>query len=191
MGATAEIRLSGGFMKSYQRVIVSAIGVLALSWGTASMANSDKESKQSQAGIQVEWSDFNDYRDVRAASEPRGTFHKRVKKSFEKFFKEYSNELPEGQMLSIKILDLDLAGHVELGSTRDIRVMKDIHFPRMEFSYILTDDQGAVLKEGEANLKDMNYLHQDRAWKRARYKEGFYYEKRMFREWFEETLGKS
>ena len=178
-------------MKSYKRILVSVIGVLALSWGSSSIANPNKDSKQSQAGIQVEWGDFNDYRDVRAASEPRGTFHKRVKKSFEKFFKEYSKELPEGQTLHIKILDLDLAGHVDLGATQDIRVMKDIHFPRMDFSYTLTDDQGAVLKEGEANLKNMNYLHQVRAWKRARYKEGFYYEKRMFREWLEDTLGKS
>lgn len=178
-------------MKSYKRIIVNAIGVLTLSWASISIANPNKESKQSQTGIKVEWSDFNDYRDVRAASEPRGTFHKRVKKSFEKFFNNYSKELSEDQSLSIKIIDLDLAGHVELGSTYDIRVMKDIHFPRMDFRYTLTDADGKVLKEGEANLKDMNYLYHDRSWKRARYKEGFYYEKRMFREWFEETLGKS
>lgn len=176
-------------MKSHKRILVSAVGLLVLSWGNTSIADPDKDPEQSQAGIQVEWSDFNDYRDVRAASEPRGTFHKRVKKSFEKFFKEYSNELPEGQTLSIMILDLDLAGHVELGSTRDIRVMKDIHFPRMDFSYTLTGADGKVLKEGEANLKDMNYLYHQKTWKR--YKEGFYYEKRMFREWFEDTLEKS
>ncbi|GAA0200334.1 hypothetical protein GCM10009123_04610 [Kangiella japonica] len=175
-------------MKNCKRILVSAIGVLALGWGSASIANPGKDSKQSQERIQVEWSDFNDYRDVRAASEPRGTFHKRVKKSFEKFFKEYSKELPEGQTLSIKILDLDLAGHVELGSTRDIRVMKDIHFPRMNFSYTLTGADGKVLKEGEAKLKDMNYLYHEKTWKR--YREGFYYEKRMFREWFEDTLEK-
>ena len=178
-------------MKSYKRILVSAIGMLALIWGSSSIANPNKDSKQSQAGIQVEWGDFDDYRDVRAASEPRGAFHNRVKKSFETFFKEYSKELPKGQTLNIKILDLDLAGYVKLGSTRDIRVMKDIHFPRMDFSYTLTGADGKVLKEGEVNLKDMNYLYQDRAWKRARYKEGFYYEKRMFREWFEDTFGKS
>ncbi|GAA4363148.1 DUF3016 domain-containing protein [Kangiella marina] len=176
-------------MKNYRSMLISAVSVLALSWAGMSAANPNDESAQSKAGIVVEWSDFDDYRDVRPATEAKGVFHKRVKKSFDKFFSEYSSELPDGQSLSIKINDLDLAGNIKLEATRSIRVMKDIDFPRMEFSYKLVGADGSVIKQGEASLKDMNYLYHEKTWKR--YKEGFYYEKHMFREWFEDTIKKS
>lgn len=178
-------------MKNYKHIFITAVSALALSWAGVSIADSSasKDSAQSTSAIKVQWKDFDDYRDVRAATEPKGTFHKRVKKSFDKFFNDYGKELPAGQTLSIEIKDLDLAGHVQMSGTRDFRVMRDIDFPRMEFSYTLTGADGNVIKQGEAKIKDMNYLYHEKSWKR--YREGFYYEKRMFREWYEDTLGKN
>lgn len=187
MGAGAERQLTGGYMRNLKSVLTSIVAISMLAMAPVISANADdtKETKGTSA-IQVTWGDFNDFRDVRPAMEPKGSFHKRVKESFDKFFNEYSEELPDGQTLAIEIKDLDLAGDVLLGQANEIRIMKDIHFPRMTFSYKLTDGAGNVLKDGEAKIKDMNYLYHEKTWKR--YSEGFYYEKRMFKEWFEENI---
>ena len=170
------------------KIVIASIALSSL--GLAAQANPDEESsKTASSSIEVTWGDFDKFRDVRAGSEPKGVFHERVKKSFEKFFKEYSEEVADGQNLVIEITDLDLAGDVLPSGINQVRIMKDLHFPRMEFSYKLTGADGSVIKQGDAKIKDMNYLYHEKTWKR--YREGFYYEKRMFREWFEDTLGKS
>lgn len=175
-------------MRKLTFLFASVLSLSTLGLALPSQADADKaeEKEASKSTISVTWGDFNKYRDVRAAGEPRGSFHKRVKKSFDKFFAEYSKELADGQNLAINILDLDLAGDVLPSGVNEVRIMKDLHFPRMEFSYTLTGADGSVIKEGEAKIKDMNYLYHEKTWKR--YREGFYYEKRMFREWFEDTL---
>ena len=175
-------------MKKLTITLASALALFTFGLALPTQAKANKASAEGtdKSSISVTWGDFNKFRDVRAGSEPRGAFHKRVKKSFEKFFEEYAEELPSGQNLSIGIKDLDLAGDVLPRGTNEIRVMKDLHFPRMEFSYKLTGADGEVIKEGDAKIKDMNYLYHEKTWKR--YKEGLYYEKRMFREWFEDTL---
>jgi len=176
-------------MKYINRLLaISAISLSTALLSTSVHANPNDE-KASAGDINVVWGDFDKYRDVRSGHEPKSSFHKRVKKSFDKFFEEYSEELADGQSLEVTITDLDLAGEVLLGGTTQTRIMKDLDFPRMEFSYILTGADGEVLKQGDAKIKDMNYLYHEKTWKR--YKEGFYYEKRMFREWFEKNIAKS
>ncbi|WP_223669451.1 DUF3016 domain-containing protein [Kangiella shandongensis] len=173
-------------MRNLKFVLTSILATSMLALAPAISASDDTKKAKGVSAIQVTWGDFNDYRDVRPAMEPKGPFHKRVRESFDKFFKEYGGELPDGQTLAIDIRDLDLAGHVLLARVNEIRIMKDIYFPRMTFTYKLTNSTGKVLKEGEAKIKDMNYLYHEKTWKR--YSEGFYYEKRMFREWFEENI---
>lgn len=172
-------------MKHVIVLIVTMLSTVALSH----IAKADEHDKQRSGEIKVTWQNFSDYRDVRSAMEPPKSFHERVKRSFEKFFDEYSSQLPEGQTLSVTITDLDLAGDVIFNSSRETRVMKDLFFPRMEFNYSLKDSDGSVIKEGTAQLKDKNYLYHEKSWKR--YKEGFYYEKRMFRKWFEGNISNS
>lgn len=180
--------------------LTAVLGVVTLLMASLSMsmsasANDSKKdgNTQAQKGIAVTWGDFDDFRDVRTATEPKDSFHKRVKSSFDKFFNNFfvdkEQQLPPGQSLAIEIKDLDLAGEVFPGSRNDMRIMKDLSFPRMRFGYTLTDANGKVLKQGEASIKDMSYLYQQKTWKR--YSQGFYYEKRMFREWFEDTFSKS
>lgn len=50
-------------------------------------------------------------------------------------------------------------------------------WPRLNFDYVLRDGQGAVVKTGQEELKDMDYLKQAR----ARYGE---YEANMVKDWF-------
>ena len=78
-------------MKNYKHIFITAVSALALSWAGVSVADSSasKDTAQSTSAIKVQWKDFDDYRDVRAATEPKGIFHKRVKKSFDKFFNAF------------------------------------------------------------------------------------------------------
>lgn len=69
--------------------------------------------------------------------------------------------LPAGQRLEIRFTDINLAGEFEpwRGPHFDeIRILKDIYSPRMEFSYRVLDASGSVLREGTEKLSDMAYL---------------------------------
>ncbi|MFT3830633.1 MAG: DUF3016 domain-containing protein [Opitutaceae bacterium] len=95
--------------------------------------------------------------------------------------------LPAGQKLSMNFTDIDLAGDYlpSMAANRDIRVMKDIYIPRMKFSYKITDAAGAVVKDGQESISDMNYLNVTRLVGRG---EELFYDKEMLRDWLRKTL---
>lgn len=137
--------------------------------------------------VKVSWGDFHDFIDVRPANETRSAFHKRVKTSFEKSLKELGEKLPEGAVFELRITDLDLAGDVRYGGVQEYRLVERLYFPKMKFDYQLIDGEGKALKEGSESLKDMNFL--DRIRTPSQYRNiGFYYEKHMFENWFEENI---
>ncbi|RRS10101.1 DUF3016 domain-containing protein [Pseudoalteromonas sp. J010] len=136
--------------------------------------------------VSVTWKDFKEYRDVRPGNETRGSFYERVEKQFTKHMEELAEQLPEGYKLAVSFDEIDLAGDVHYGIS-DIRVIKPIHFPRLEISYQLTDQAGkTIAQENAVKLKDMSFM--DRI-KRG-LDESFYYEKRLLTEWFEDDLMK-
>jgi Protein of unknown function (DUF3016) len=109
-------------------------------------------------------------------------------KDLTEHFTRLGNSLPQGQDLRIEVTDIDLAGHpvpsARLG--RDLRVMNGrADWPRIELRYAL-EQNGQVIKSGEARLTDMNYLDH-----RIRYfdSEPLRYEKQMIDDWFEKTIG--
>ncbi|MBD3666672.1 MAG: DUF3016 domain-containing protein [Kangiella sp.] len=137
--------------------------------------------------VKVSWGDFDDFIDVRPANETKSGFYKRVKISLEKSFIELGEKLPEGAVFELRVTDLDLAGDVRYGGLNDYRLVERIYFPKMKFDYQLIDNEGTILKQGSESLKDMNFLDQIKSPGQYR-REGFYYEKRMFAEWFEENI---
>jgi hypothetical protein len=71
-----------------------------------------------------------------------------------------ARQVPEGAKLAITITDIDLAGDFEpwRGTQfHDIRVVKDAYPPRINLAFKLTDAAGAVLKEGERQLRDVAF----------------------------------
>lgn len=137
--------------------------------------------------VKVSWGDFDDFIDVRPASETKSAFYKRVKTSLEKSFTELGEKLPDGAVFEFRVTDLDLAGDVRYGGIREYRLVERIYFPKMKFDYQLIDGEGKILKEGSESLKDMNFL--DRIRTPAQYRnDGFYYEKYMFEQWFDENI---
>jgi hypothetical protein len=95
--------------------------------------------------------------------------------------------LPPGQDLRIEVLDIDLAGREELSAraVRDVRVMRGgADWPRMRLRFSV-ESNGQVLKSGEAQLSDMDYMA-----KVSRYSEDQpqRYEKAMIDRWFARTI---
>ena len=69
--------------------------------------------------------------------------------------------LPEGQKLSIAFTDIDLAGDFEPwrgGLNMDVRIVKDIYPPKMDFDFKVTDADGKVIKEGKRKLRDLVFM---------------------------------
>jgi hypothetical protein len=67
--------------------------------------------------------------------------------------------LPPGQALRVEFLGIDLAGRLEPWHpyAADLRVMRDVTWPRMRFRYFLEHD-GVVVESGEERLVDLEYL---------------------------------
>lgn len=106
--------------------------------------------------------------------------------AFAEHFKTYGKRLPEGQTLAIEVLDIDLAGDAFPRTARDIRVLRGrADWPRMQLRYSLSEN-GRVLRSGEDNVSDMNYLMDS-----VRFQQGPYpYETRMLDRWFDERFVK-
>jgi Protein of unknown function (DUF3016) len=85
--------------------------------------------------------------------------------SYLALIKEYLEErvpryLPAGQTLTLTFTNIDLAGDFEPWrgpDFSDVRIVKDIYPPRMNFSYKLVDANGAVVKEGQEKLIEMAF----------------------------------
>ncbi|MFY8327177.1 DUF3016 domain-containing protein [Pseudoalteromonas sp. ZZD1] len=133
----------------------------------------------------VKWHDFNDYRDVRPSNDTKGSYHKRIASNFEKHFNKLAEKLPQGYKFNVEVIELDLAGDVRFGGMNELRIIKPIYFPRIEFNYSVTDKDGQTISENEqVSLKDMGFM--DRI-KMGRDEE-FYYDKRLITDWFDKEL---
>jgi hypothetical protein len=69
--------------------------------------------------------------------------------------------LPAGQTLTLTITDIDLAGEFEhwRGPRFDrVRTYRDVFPPRFALRFALADATGAVLREGQRDLTNTDYL---------------------------------
>lgn len=125
--------------------------------------------------------DFADFKDS-IMSTPKGIEH------YEDIFttaiqRRAAKVLPADRTLEITFTDVDLAGDylpsMPLG--RDIRVIKNLYFPRCDLHFTLKDAEGKVLKEGDRHLKDFDFLY------RVGINRGdeLYYDTKLLDEWLE------
>jgi hypothetical protein len=109
--------------------------------------------------VSVEFIEPEGYRDIKPGNnQSRASYQKHVLKHIGSYFEELAPKLPAKQSLKVKVTDIDLAGEVLFNGGRQQRIVKDLYFPRLKFSYQLVDEQQGVLSEGEAEIKDMNFL---------------------------------
>ena len=137
----------------------------------------------------VEWKSPEKYTDIRSGDQSAKSMHNSVAKSLGGEFSGLAAQLPAGYRLSVTVTDLDLAGEVDpipMRQMNEVRVLKDIYFPRMIFDYQLKDARGAVLQgQTDVELKDMQYLSSMRT---TRSSESFYAERKMIRDWFSKQI---
>lgn len=98
---------------------------------------------------------------------------------------ELASKLPAGQELKVEFLDIDLAGDVfPRVPVRDIRVMKGMaDWPRVHLRYSIEQD-GKVLRSGERELADPNYLMGSSSFRN----EIYVHEKKLLDDWFRKEV---
>lgn len=94
--------------------------------------------------------------------------------------------LASGQDLHIQFTRIDLAGQYEPWRTgwQDVRILRDVTPPRLNFRYTLFQNNKPV-RSGEARLSDIYYLSDPRA---RGDDDRFIYEKLLLDDWFRKTF---
>lgn len=145
-----------------------------------------------QAKVEIEWDKPEKFRDVRPSNQSRKRFRESTFEDINKYMNELSLVLPNNQKLLMKVSDLDLAGqvwpasHLGLGyGGSDVRIVKNIDIPRINFSYKLLNESGEVVQQAEVNLKDMSFLDRSHHLFKS---ESLRYEKSMLQRWFKQEF---
>lgn len=141
--------------------------------------------------VSVNWIKPEKFKDMDPVSGVKKPFQERVMKSLTDYWQGFADDLPKGYKLQVDITDVDLAGDVRpsLGAGHsDLRIMRDIFFPKMEFSYTLKDATGEMVSKGDEVIKDMNYLFHVDTRSRSHNLKSWHYEKRMIKKWFHTKL---
>lgn len=168
-------RITSSAMKTTPLLLLAA-AVFAASCQTAP----SNPNPAMQADIAVNYTSPDKFTDLRETA--TGDASPYYMEQLTKHIKETAAQhLKAGQKLDVNFTDIDLAGDIRPGSIHDIRVIKDIYVPRMELHFRLTDASGAVVKEGDRRLMDMNYqLNISAGLDRN---DPLYYDKNMLTDW--------
>lgn len=146
------------------------------------------------AEVKITWEEPESYSDVKPTNESRKRFRERTLQELEEHIVDLASDLPESQVLSMTVTNVDLAGQVwpsqfvgfGNGAGSDVRIIKRVDIPRMTFSYSLANADGQVILSGEdVKLKDMDFMESNIRRNRT---ESLSYEKAMLNDWFSDTF---
>ncbi|MBC3918715.1 DUF3016 domain-containing protein [Undibacterium sp. CY18W] len=132
----------------------------------------------------VSWQEPEKFTDIRPTNESKIGFQERVIKEFDRMFDDLAKKLPDGYVWDITVTDVDLAGDVRPFFTpmvSEVRVIRDLYWPRMSFRFDLKDEQGKTVASGNEDVKDMSFLMRLGV---ASGHNSFQYEEQMLRDWF-------
>ncbi|MFQ6371571.1 DUF3016 domain-containing protein [Shewanella sp. YIC-542] len=138
--------------------------------------------------VKIEWQQPHQYTDIRSATELQQRFEQRLFDSLTKTLDKAAAKVLKGnETLELVVTDVDLAGDLRptfgKGPASDIRIVKDIYPPRINFSYRLLDGE-QVIMVGSEKLRDMSFM--DRISKIDN--SSFKYEHALLKEWFAKTI---
>lgn len=79
----------------------------------------------------------------------------------EHLVRQAAARLPADQKLYVDITDVNLAGWYDRRQTfaHEVRIVKPDHPPRINLAFRLVGADGAVIKQGERNLRDPDFLN--------------------------------
>lgn len=166
------------------RSVVLAL-VLALSLAPAALAETP-----ASAPVSVEFVNPDKFTDIREGflrtNVDKNVHLKSLRKHLERKAATY---LQPGQTLHLAVTDIDLAGdHTPHSNPAllDIRTVSNLYPPRVNLNYTLSDASGAVVRTGEAKLKDLGF---DISSGGANTSDPLRYEKRMLDKWLRSEFG--
>jgi hypothetical protein len=137
------------------------------------------------ATVEMNWVEPGTYDDMRSGDQNRKAFRDRTFKVLEKHFIKLAANLPKNQILKVDILNIDLAGEIDFSGERQIRILREPYFPRINLAYQLMGDDNAIVMSGSDKLKSMNFLQSSN----LRYRnESLGHEKKMLDVWFNGTF---
>lgn len=111
----------------------------------------------------------------------------RVMNDLKRHFDKLGAKLPAGQDLKVEVLDIDLAGRLEMTAraSTDFRILRGTSdWPMIKLRYSV-ESKGQVLKSGEERVADMSYLQQINSYTAN---ESLRYEKLMLDRWFKNNV---
>lgn len=157
--------------------------------GTAMLAGSAVYA----AEVNLTWQEPDRFRDIKAGDvASQKQFQQRVIDQLAMTIRNAANmTLPDDYRLDMTITDVDLAGDVHYFFTRwpgGLRVVDDLYFPSITFTYNLWDGDGNLQAAGVADVRDIGFHY---AGSRMVEQAPLGYEKRMINDWFRDTFGDS
>ncbi|MCL1141173.1 DUF3016 domain-containing protein [Shewanella gaetbuli] len=111
--------------------------------------------------VKIEWQEPDNYRDIKTSNDIQSRFETRFFETMTKNInKQAEKTLAPNQTLVMQVTDVDLAGDMRptFGATSgDLRVVKDLYPPRMNFSYQILEGETVVIA-GDEKLRDMSFM---------------------------------
>lgn len=98
-----------------------------------------------------------------------------------------SDVLPKDATLQIVVTDVNLAGEFEPWRiNQDVRIVRSIYPPSMEFEYKLFNAQDEVIQSGEEKITDLDFDFN--IGRRFQSSDQFFYEKELIAQWVRTEL---
>ena len=146
----------------------------------------------SAAELKVEFTETNKFSDYELTGHTRKKSLSILKKDIQELFKELSDELiDETHHLHINVKNIDLPGNIRYGmgqTSKDIRVIDRDTMFKLSFDYILKDASGAIVNQGEHQLKEFTDAQHSTIPRRN--KGTLAYFEKPLKEWMKSTLVK-
>lgn len=169
---------------------LSVLFGVALSLTTLGHA-ADAKANENASRVEVLFHEPDKFTDLKDSYMATESGQQAYMESFREYLQQNAaRRLPEGQKLSITFTDIDMAGDFEPWrgpSASDVRIVKGIYIPRLKFIYRITDAQDALVKEGKADLSDLNFQMNLPA--SINSSDPLRYEKHMLDDWMRSELG--
>lgn len=112
--------------------------------------------------VSVVWANPERYTDLKVTCVSRDADARALMDELTRFLQEAgARRVPEGQRLAITVANIDMAGEIETWRTPgrcDLRLMRDIYPPRIDLQFKLTAADGAEVRAGTRQLRDISYL---------------------------------
>ena len=102
------------------------------------------------------------------------------------FHSQQAHSLKPGHTLELTFTDLDRAGYVDRHHNHgfhQVRTLRNVGHVRIAFSYLLKDEQGHLIKQGNENLKKTYTLSAMHV-RKGRH-DAYYFEKDLLANWLE------